>query len=53
MGAQPESGVRAFVDRLLGAEQEADIATILAEARACQSRTRFPPQLARTLLSGL
>ena len=32
MGAQPESGVRAFVDRLLGAEQEADIATILAEA---------------------
>ncbi len=32
MGAQPESGVRAFVDRLLGAEQEADIATILQEA---------------------
>lgn len=31
MGAQPESGVRAFIDRLLGAEQEADIATILAE----------------------
>lgn len=31
MGAQPESGVRAFVDRLLGAEQEADLATILAE----------------------
>ncbi len=32
MGAQPESGVRAFIDRLLGAEQEADIATILQEA---------------------
>jgi putative thioredoxin len=34
MGAQPESQVRAFIDRLLGAEAEADIATVLAEAEA-------------------
>lgn len=32
MGAQPESQVRAFIDRLLGAETEADMAAILAEA---------------------
>ena len=34
MGAQPESAVRAFVDRLLGDEAEADIATVLKEAEA-------------------
>src|SRR5215470_13869304 len=32
MGAQPESSVKAFIDRLLGEEAEADIATILAAA---------------------
>jgi putative thioredoxin len=32
MGAQPESAVRAFVDRLLGEEAEADVATVLATA---------------------
>jgi putative thioredoxin len=32
MGAQPESAVRAFVDRLVGEDAEADIATILATA---------------------
>lgn len=31
-GAQPESAVRAFIDRLLGEEAEADIASILAAA---------------------
>lgn len=30
MGAQPESTIRAFVDRLLGEEAEADLATVLA-----------------------
>ena len=34
MGAQPESAIRAFVDRLLGEEAEEDIASILAEAEA-------------------
>ncbi len=34
MGAQPESAVRAFVDRLVGEEAEADIASILKEAEA-------------------
>ncbi len=32
MGAQPESAVRAFVERLLGEDAEADIATVLAAA---------------------
>jgi putative thioredoxin len=32
MGAQPESAIRAFVDRLVGAEAEADVATVLASA---------------------
>ena len=32
MGAQPEKAVRAFVDRLLGAEAEADIAAVLQSA---------------------
>jgi len=32
MGAQPESAVRAFVDRLIGDDAEADIATVLATA---------------------
>jgi putative thioredoxin len=32
MGAQPESAVRAFVDRLVGDDAEADIATVLATA---------------------
>jgi putative thioredoxin len=32
MGAQPESAVRAFVDRLVGADAEADVATLLATA---------------------
>lgn len=32
MGAQPESTVRAFIDRLVGADAEADIATVLATA---------------------
>jgi len=32
MGAQPESAVRAFVDRLVGEDAEADIATVLATA---------------------
>jgi putative thioredoxin len=32
MGAQPESAIRAFVDRLVGEEAEADIATVLATA---------------------
>jgi len=32
MGAQPESAVRAFVDRLVGEEAEADVATVLATA---------------------
>ncbi|MBC7833343.1 MAG: thioredoxin [Hyphomicrobium sp.] len=32
MGAQPESAVRAFVDRLVGEDVEADIATVLATA---------------------
>jgi putative thioredoxin len=34
MGAQPESAVRAFVDRLVGEEAEEDIASILKEAGA-------------------
>jgi putative thioredoxin len=32
MGAQPESAIRAFVDRLVGEEAEADITTVLATA---------------------
>ncbi len=32
MGAQPESAIRAFVDRVLGEEAEADLATMLASA---------------------
>src|SRR4029078_5252762 len=32
MGAQPESAIRAFVDRLVGEEAEADVATVLATA---------------------
>ncbi len=32
MGAQPESAVRAFVERLVGADAEADVATLLATA---------------------
>src|SRR5262245_31829389 len=32
MGAQPESAIRAFVDRLLGDEGEADVATLLSSA---------------------
>jgi putative thioredoxin len=32
MGAQPESAVRAFVDRLVGEDAEADIASVLATA---------------------
>jgi putative thioredoxin len=32
MGAQPESAVRAFVDRLVGEDVEADVATVLATA---------------------
>jgi putative thioredoxin len=32
MGAQPESAVRAFIDRLIGEDAEADIATMLATA---------------------
>ncbi|MEI9901060.1 MAG: thioredoxin [Hyphomicrobium sp.] len=32
MGAQPESAIRAFVDRLVGADAEADVATLLATA---------------------
>ena len=32
MGAQPESAIRAFVDRLVGDDAEADIATVLATA---------------------
>lgn len=32
MGAQPESAVRDFINRLLGEEAEADIATVLATA---------------------
>lgn len=31
-GAQPESAIRAFVDRVLGEEAEADIATVLTSA---------------------
>ena len=31
-GAQPESAIRAFVDRVLGEEAEADLATVLASA---------------------
>lgn len=31
-GAQPESAIRAFVDRLVGEDAEADIATVLATA---------------------
>jgi putative thioredoxin len=32
MGAQPESAVRAFVERLVGADAEADVATLLTTA---------------------
>jgi putative thioredoxin len=32
MGAQPETAIRAFVDRLVGEEAEADVATVLATA---------------------
>jgi putative thioredoxin len=32
MGAQPESAVRAFIDRIVGEEAEADIASVLATA---------------------
>lgn len=32
MGAQPESAIRAFIDRILGEEAEADIASVLATA---------------------
>lgn len=32
MGAQPESTVRAFIDRLIGADADADIASVLATA---------------------
>ena len=34
MGAQPESAIRAFVDRLVGEEAEADVATVLGDRRA-------------------
>jgi putative thioredoxin len=32
MGAQPESAVKAFVERLVGADEEADVATLLTTA---------------------
>lgn len=32
MGAQPETAIRAFVDRLVGEDSEADLATVLATA---------------------
>ena len=32
MGAQPESTIRAFIDRIVGEEQQADLATVLASA---------------------
>jgi putative thioredoxin len=32
MGAQPESAVRAFIERLVGADEEADVATLLTTA---------------------
>jgi len=32
MGAQPESAIRTFIDRLVGEETEADLATVLATA---------------------
>ncbi len=32
MGAQPESAIKAFIDRLIGEDAQADIATILQEA---------------------
>jgi putative thioredoxin len=32
MGAQPESAVKAFVERLVGADEEADVATVLTTA---------------------
>lgn len=32
MGAQPESGIRAFIDRLIGEEQGADLAAVLTAA---------------------
>jgi putative thioredoxin len=31
-GAQPESAIRAFIDRILGEDAEADLATVLAQA---------------------
>ena len=44
MGAQPESAIRAFVDRLVGEEAEADIATVLATAeQALEEATCRPP----------
>src|SRR5690606_8502205 len=34
MGALPESGVREFIDRLLGSDAEADLAAVLEAAEA-------------------
>ena len=32
MGAQPESAIRAFIDRIVGEDEQADLATVLASA---------------------
>ena len=32
MGAQPESAIRAFIDRMVGEDEQADLATVLASA---------------------
>lgn len=32
MGAQPESAIRAFIDRIVGEDQQADLATVLSSA---------------------
>jgi len=32
MGAQPESAIRAFIDRIVGEDEQADVATVLASA---------------------
>ncbi len=51
MGAQPESAVRAFVDRLVGEEAEADVATVLATAE--QAMEEGDVQAAAEIFAGV
>jgi putative thioredoxin len=51
MGAQPESAVRAFVDRLVGEEADADVATVLATAE--QAMEEGDVQAAAEIFAGV